>query len=179
MLEDALLIWKFKAGDSTALARIYDKYKKPLLRMATGLLNREHQAEDIVHDVFLWLAQSPEKVRLGGNLRSFLATCVVNRVRNSNKAGRRRESDTTAAAAVEAPDHSEPQRWLIASERRAMLNEALAQLPYEQREVVILHLQGKMKFREIAKSQSVSINTVQSRHRYGLEKLRSLLDGEV
>ncbi len=180
MLEDALLIWKFKAGDSTALARIYDKYKKPLLRMAAGLLNREYQAEDIVHDVFLWLAQSPEKVRLGGNLRSFLATCVVNRVRNSNRAGRRRGSDTTATAvAVEARDHSEPQRWLIASERRAKLNEALAQLPYEQREVVILHLQGKMKFREIAKSQSASINTVQSRYRYGLEKLRSLLDGEV
>ena len=38
---------------------------------------------------------------------------------------------------------------------------------------------GKMKFREIAKSQHASINTVQSRYRYGLEKLRSLLNGEV
>ena len=85
MLEDTLLIWKFKAGDGAALARIYDKYRKPLLRIATGLLNREHQAEDIVHDVFLWLAHSPEKVRLHGNLRSFLATCVVNRVRTATR----------------------------------------------------------------------------------------------
>jgi DNA-directed RNA polymerase specialized sigma24 family protein len=36
-----------------------------------------------------------------------------------------------------------------------------------------------MKFRAIAKSQNVSINTVQSRYRYGLDKLRSLLNSEV
>ena len=36
-----------------------------------------------------------------------------------------------------------------------------------------------MKFREIADSQNVSINTIQSRYRYGLERLRSLLDGKV
>jgi len=179
MLEDTLLIWKFKSGDGAALARIYDKYRVPLLRMATGLLNREHMAEDIVHDVFLWLARSPEKVRLGGNLRSFLATCVVNRVRNSNRSIRRRECDTTLAEAFGTGEDSGPEPWLIASEQRAVLNKALAQLPYEQREAVVLHLQGQMKFREIAKSQNVSINTAQSRYRYGLEKLRSLLDGEV
>ncbi len=179
MLEDTLLIWRFKAGDSTALARIYDKYRRPLLRIATGLLNREHQAEDIVHDVFLSLARSPEKVGLRGNLRSFLATCVVNRVRNSNKAGRRQEANRNSTWTSAAPGDSEPQQWLIASERRATLNAALAQIPSEQREVIVLHLQGRMRFREIAKSQSTSINTVQSRYRYGLEKLRSLLDGEV
>lgn len=178
MLEDTLLIWKFKSGDGAALARIYEKYKKPLLRIATGLLNREHQAEDIVHDVFLWLARSPEKVRPHGNLRSFLATCVVNRVRNSNKAHWRQAADASAPAGT-AAEQPEPEQWLIASERRARLNAGLAELPYEQREVLVLHLQGQMKFREIAKSQAVSINTVQSRYRYGLEKLRSLLDGEL
>ena len=55
----------------------------------------------------------------------------------------------------------------------------MAQLPYDQREAVILHLQAGMKFREIANSQNVSINTIQSRYRYGLERLRSLLDGKV
>ncbi len=179
MLEDTLLIWKFKSGDGAALARIYDKYRVPLLRMATGLLNREHLAEDIVHDVFLWLARSPKKVRLSGNLRSFLATCVVNRVRNSNRSVRRQERNATLAPAFSTSEDSGPEPWLIASERRTRLNAALAELPYEQREVVVLHLQGQAKFREIARSQNVSINTVQSRYRYGLEKLRSLLDGEV
>ncbi len=42
-----------------------------------------------------------------------------------------------------------------------------------------MHLQVAMTFKEIAVSQNVSINTVQSRYRYGLQKLRSLLDGKV
>jgi len=59
------------------------------------------------------------------------------------------------------------------------INDALAQIPYEQREVVTLHLKAGMKFREIARLQNGSVNTIQSRYRYGLEKLRLLLDDEV
>jgi len=59
------------------------------------------------------------------------------------------------------------------------LSWALGQLPYEQREVLILHVHGGMKFRAIARQQGVSINTAQGRYRYALDKLRSMLDGEV
>jgi RNA polymerase sigma-70 factor (ECF subfamily) len=52
------------------------------------------------------------------------------------------------------------------------------QLPYEQREVFILHVQGDMTFQQIAEQIGASINTVQSRYRYGIEKLRSLLNTE-
>jgi DNA-directed RNA polymerase specialized sigma24 family protein len=52
-------------------------------------------------------------------------------------------------------------------------------LPYEQREVVGLHIHGRMTFKQIAAAQQVSIKTVQSRYRYALDKLRALLDGEV
>lgn len=76
-------------------------------------------------------------------------------------------------------DSDKPERWIIHSEELDNLNKAIVQLPYHQREVVILHLQGGMKFRAIAESQNMSINTVQSRYRYGLDKLRSLLNSEV
>ena len=54
----------------------------------------------------------------------------------------------------------------------------MAKLTYEQREVIMLHLRGGMKFREIASLQGVSINTAKSRYRYGLGKLRTLLTDE-
>ena len=78
MIEDRLLIWKFKCGSTNALCRIYEKYKDNLLRLATALLSETAAAEDIVHDCFVSLAQSPEKLKLGGNLKSYLATCVAN-----------------------------------------------------------------------------------------------------
>jgi len=179
MLNDMLLIWRFRSGDSAALATIYADHRRNLLRIAAGLLSQTSLAEDIVHDVFVQLAQSPGKVRLRGNLRSFLATCVVNRVRNANKAMQRQHAGGLEAAETIVSDHPGPEGWIIVNERFTELSDALAQLPYEQREAVLLHLQAGMKFRDIAKSQGVSINTVQSRYRYGLDKLRSLLDGEV
>jgi RNA polymerase sigma factor (sigma-70 family) len=67
----------------------------------------------------------------------------------------------------------------VCSEELKQLSFAMAQLPYEQREVIMLHLHGGMMFKQIAKSQQVSINTVQSRYRYALDKLRSLMNSEM
>jgi len=72
-----------------------------------------------------------------------------------------------------------PDAWAIYSEQFARVGRAVTELPVEQREVVTLHLYGDLPFREIAAWQTTSIKTVQSRYRYGLEKLRSLLNSEV
>jgi RNA polymerase sigma-70 factor (ECF subfamily) len=72
-----------------------------------------------------------------------------------------------------------PDDAVIFNEEAGRLKEALAELPEEQREAVLLRLKAGLKFRDIAKLQQTSINTVLSRYRYGLERLRSMLDGEV
>ena len=82
MLEDKLLILRFKHGSSDALRRIYEKYRIYLLRLATALLYDAGVAEDVVHDVFLRFAQSGDEIRLKGSLKSYLRTCVVNSARN-------------------------------------------------------------------------------------------------
>jgi RNA polymerase sigma-70 factor (ECF subfamily) len=78
-----------------------------------------------------------------------------------------------------AADSAGPEHRAIFGEELRQLIRALEQLPYEQREVLILHVHGGMKFRTIARQQGVSINTTQGRYRYALDKLRSMLDGEV
>ena len=70
---------------------------------------------------------------------------------------------------------NDPAQKLICEEDAVQLFQALAELPGEQREAFVLHVQGGLKFREIANLQNVSIKTVQSRYRYGIEKLQSLL----
>jgi RNA polymerase sigma-70 factor (ECF subfamily) len=179
MIEDKLLIWRFKSGDKAALARIYEKYKIDLLKIATGLLNETNVAEDLVHDVFVKFAQSSDKLKLSGNLKGYLVTCVANHARNSKRAGQRRQAVSFDEVEPAMSNAEKPERWIIHNEELDTLNNAMAQLPYPQREVVVLHVQGGMKFKAIAKSQNVSINTVQSRYRYGLDKLRSLLNSEV
>jgi RNA polymerase sigma-70 factor (ECF subfamily) len=179
MIEDKLLIWRIKHGSSDALGQIYDKYKNNLLRLACGLLNDRNAAEDVVHDCFVSVARSAHKLKLSGNFKSYLTTCVINRVRNENKADQRRQIIGPKKAAAEASNLTRPCQWIIESEQMKLLNNAMAQLPYGQREAVILHTQADMTFKAIAELQGVSINTVQSRYRYGLEKLRSILNSEV
>ena len=179
MIEDRLLIWRFKCGSTDALCRIYEKYKDNLLRLATALLNDISAAEDVVQDVFVSFAQSAEKIKLTGNLKSYLATCVANRARNWNRARKHQETVNPNEAELAVSNLKRPEQWIIYSEQLRQLNNALAQLPYQQREAISLHLQGGMKFKAIAELQDVSINTVQSRYRYGLDKLRSILDSEV
>ena len=71
-----------------------------------------------------------------------------------------------------------PVQSAIFDEQLQLLADALFQLPLEQRETIILHLNGGMKFNEIAQMQHIPINTVQGRYRYGLNKLRTILSGE-
>jgi DNA-directed RNA polymerase specialized sigma24 family protein len=53
MVEDRLLIWKFKRGSQEALRRLYEKYKNDLLKLAVALLNDTNAADDVVQDVFV------------------------------------------------------------------------------------------------------------------------------
>lgn len=179
MLEDKLLILRFKHGSSEAFQRIYEKYRLYLLKIATALLFDVSVAEDIVHDVFTRFAQSTQTLNSHGSLKAYLRTCVINGVRNRARDDRVRSYVELSEAGPIASDQSGADQWVILREESMRLNNALSQVPFEQREVVVLHLHGNMKFREIAKLQSVSSKTIQSRYRYGLDKLRSILSSEV
>ncbi|OHB59641.1 MAG: hypothetical protein A2173_08130 [Planctomycetes bacterium RBG_13_44_8b] len=178
MFEDKWLLWKLKNGNSDVLCRIYKKYKNNMLALAVALSNNKTVAEDIVHDCFVSFAQSANKLQLKSGLKSYLSTAVANRVRNLGRDKIRPALDVDGID-IAGPDSDCPSHSAISKEQAKLINLALGQLPYEQQEVIILHLQSGLRFKEIAKSQSISINTIQSRYRYGIDKLRSILDSEV
>jgi RNA polymerase sigma factor (sigma-70 family) len=179
MLEDKRLVWRFNRGDFDALRGIYEKYKDDLVTLAAALLIDVSSAEDVVHDVFVSFMRSSGRFRLTGSLKGFLATCVANSARNKNKAGQKRRAVALDETGPVAAESNGPDGRTIFGEELRQLACALEQLPYEQREVLVLHSYGGMKFRAIARQQGVSINTVQGRYRYALDKLRSMLNGEV
>jgi len=178
MLEDKWLVWKFKHGSCNALQLIYEKYKNDLFALAIALSNDKKSAEDIVHDVFIAFAQLASKLQLRNNLKSYLSTSVANRVRNSSRKKAKLTLDLDSVE-IAAPDSNQPDRLVMSREESQQVGSALAELPYQQREVIILHFQSGLKFKEIANAQHVSVNTIQSRYRYGLNKLRTILNGEV
>ncbi|MHC4216561.1 MAG: RNA polymerase sigma factor [Planctomycetota bacterium] len=179
MLEDELLIWKFKSGDIDALRVIYQKYRTALLKLAVVLSNEVNTAEDVVQDVFLNFAQSAARIRPIGNLRSYLMTSVANRLRNLRRSRQRHQGCSIEKSDCLVSDLRRPEQWALLSEELQLLSNAMAQIPDKQREVIALYMQGQMSFRQIAKFQKASASTIRGRYRYGLDKLRSLLNSEV
>lgn len=179
MLHEKLLIWRFNRGDREVVRQIYERYKHDLVTLATVLLYEKNTAEDVVHDVFVGFIEAAKDFRLTGSLKGYLSTCVANKARNFNKSKTRRRNTGLDEAEGIAGVGLGPECSAIFGERSAKLGECLSELVYEQREVVLLHLYSGLKFKAIAEAQGVSINTVQGRYRYGLGKLRSMLNGEV
>ena len=181
MLEDKLLIWKYNRGRTEILHRIYEKYKNDLLTLATALLYDKHAAEDVVQDVFVNLINSCGKLQINTNLKGYLATSISNKVRDRIRTNRKlktvpldlAESTTSQTTTATHDDHL----WF--DENVKSLVRALATIPSEQREVIMLRLYSGLTFKAIAQNLNQSINTIQGRYRYGLTKLRSLLNGEI
>jgi len=178
MLEDKLLIWKLKCGNRDALRLLYEKYKDNLRTIACSLLHDTHTAEDVLHDVFVVFAENARQLQIRTSLKNYLTTCVINRVHDEFRRMPKRMIELDKAGTISSDSYC-PEGRIIADENSQVVANALAEIPLEQREVIVLHLTGKLKFKEIARMQQTSISTVHGRYRYGLMKLSKILDGEL
>jgi RNA polymerase sigma-70 factor (ECF subfamily) len=175
MLDDHLLWWRAKRGSHMAFDLIYQRYGDRMLTVALHLLGRVGDAEDVVQEVFTSLVEAPQTIELRGSLKSFLAVCVANKARDllrRRKLAPMRQDGPTPA------DHEEPPELVIRTEEVLRLHAALQRLPYEQQEVIALHIHAGLTFRAVARALRVPLGTVQSRYRYGLKSLRTELERE-
>jgi RNA polymerase sigma-70 factor (ECF subfamily) len=179
MVEDRLLLWRFKYGNRDAFRLIYEKYAADMLTLAANLLGDSSTAEDVVQDVFISFAKAVGQFRLRGSLKGYLITCVANRSRDYIRQNKRRRTVSVEDIKQRVSEAKSPVQLVIHGEELQKLSGALTELPYEQREAIVLHLHGNLRFRQIAKFQRVCVKTALSRYRYGLDKLRSMLNGEV
>ena len=176
MLDDPILLWRSKRGDRKAFDLLYERHLDTLLTVAMSLLGNASDAEDAVQEVFASFVGSLDTITLRSSLRNFLAVCVANKSRDMLRRRNRPFADPRGATApVEAPETLE---LVTQSEQVNRLVEALARLPYEQREVITLHIHAGLTFRAMARALKVSLGTVQSRYRYGLNNLKTALNGE-
>lgn len=177
MLDDKRLIWELKHGDKDALRQIYMEYKDNLLTIAVSLLHDVGAAEDVLHDVFVSFAAGVGRIELRVSLRNYLAASIVNRVRDRFRKKKHHVVELDKVGQISS-DSNGPEQLVIFAEQSQLLADALFQLPLEQRETIVLHLNGGLKFKEIANVQHIPVSTIQGRYRYGINKLRTILSGD-
>jgi len=178
MLDERLVVWKLKRGDGESLRQIYGKYKDQLLLIGTCLLNEARAAEEILHDVFVSFAEGAGQFHLYGSLKNYLIICVVEQVRGKFREKMYKVVGLDSMGPILSGPQGE-EEGMMDSEESQIVAEALAEVGEQQRNAVILHLLGGMKFSEIGRMQNVSASTAEGRYRYGLDTLRKLLDART
>jgi RNA polymerase sigma-70 factor (ECF subfamily) len=184
---DEVLLQAYRAGDVRAFERLVARYEKPIWNFLRRFVADAATAEDLLQEVFLRVVKSADEWRGAAKFSTWLYTIARNlTVDQSRRAVHRNAasldgpahagSDSTATLHDRLPS---PDRRAddLASDRetKRRIDEAVAALPAEQREVFLMREVMEMPFAEIATAVGASEPTVKSRMRYALEKLRAAL----
>jgi RNA polymerase sigma-70 factor (ECF subfamily) len=177
--EEAELLRALARGDESAFARIYDRYSPILLGLLLRILRSRAEAEDVLQEVFLQVWQRAHSFDAErGRAFTWLVTLARSRAIDRLRSVGSRER-AARASAEEALPESEPAEWAdnaaIRSERAEAVRAALAELPEEQRQVLMLAYIEGMSQSEIAAAKNQPLGTVKTRTRSALRKLSDSL----
>ena len=170
------LWYRIKDGDSTALAELYDGFAGAMFSLSLEILGDRWEAEEVIQDVFAYLWRKPDAFATGkGKFSSWLLVLTRNRSIDRYRSRKRRldrgESDDTLQAREDTSQADGAQEATISDERNH-LRTAFTILPTEQRQVLELSYFKGMNHIEISEALNLSLGTVKSRIRLGIEKLR-------
>jgi len=166
---------KAETGQAS-LEHLYDQYAHALFRYALALVGSPEDAEDAVQEVFVRIAGEQKRSESIANVKAYLFAATRNAAYSILRSRRRRARLEQAMCAESEAGH--PEEASARLSRSSVLREVFAELPIEQREVLVLKIFDEMTFKEIAETVGASINTVGSRYRYGIERLRQALEEE-
>ena len=178
-MNDAQLIKAFCEGDTGAFNALVDRWQHRIHRVAYRYFNSHDEAREITQKTFIRVYK---KLKTLDDYNAFSAW--IYRIANNlcldeaKRAGRKKSAsmDEFDQAPIANTISEHPDRPLQQKELEAILQQALQQLPAEQRMVVIMKEYEGMKFREIAEVLHIPESTVKSRMYYGLRTLRGIFD---
>lgn len=182
---------RYQRGDRGAFAELLRRHKTPLYNFVLRHLRSASAAEDITQETFLRVVQRAAEFKHEARFTTWLYTIARNQcIDHGRKMKLRRHPSLDAPATPgSGDDGSRPMLEVLADGRpdgnvgraaewsamRRSIVTAVEALPDEQREVFLLREVANLPFKEIAEVTGIAENTVKSRMRYALERLRVAL----
>jgi RNA polymerase sigma factor (sigma-70 family) len=174
-LSDEALVALAARQEEPALAELYDRYGRPAYGLALRILRDESLAEDAVQDAFLAIWRTAQRfVPERGKASTWILTLVHRRAVDVVRREQRRRTDTLEHAPEPATlTGVDEEAWLRL--QREVVQDALRQLPDQQREALELAYYGGFTQSELAERLGQPLGTIKSRMFMGLARLRELL----
>jgi len=154
-----------KKLSAAEVRHLYDQHGPALVAYARSFVTDAAAAEDVVHQIFLRLLST--EIEMPDVPVAYVYRAVRNSALNARRNGQR---DAPLDQQLSVFKHRGGNM-----EAALTLEKALGELPEEQREVVVMRIWSGLTLEEAAVATGVPLNTVASRYRYALEKLREKL----
>ena len=179
-LPDDALMSAYARGDAAAFEQLYGRHRTRLYRYLLRQLRDGALADEFFQDVWQKVIAARAGWTPDAPFGTWLYRIAHNRLGDHWRAAKYRPPAPEDAdeRAARIPDPDTPERQLSEFEQRRRLQLALDALPPEQREVVVLRLEQELTLEEIGEITGVGRETVKSRLRYAMDKLRAGLGSE-
>jgi RNA polymerase sigma-70 factor (ECF subfamily) len=178
---DANLIRRYLAGQDRAFDKLFKRYERPLFSFILRFVRDREGAEDLFQQTWMKVIKALPQYEERGSFSSWLFgianNCCVDHAR---KKARSKVDDLTSSEGMDRlPNpHPNPEDTVIKKEQKVWLEQAVEQLPQEQKQVVLMRLFGQLPFKEIARVVNCPLNTVLGRMHYALKNLRKMAEQE-
>ena len=177
--KDVELLKAIVARNEAALAQLYDRYRAILFGLLMRILNNRAEAEDVLQEVFLQVwRRAADFDENRGRPFTWLVTLARSRGIDRLRTLAARERVAVAGAREENEAVSDAASDAFRSEQRGLVNNALNQLPDEQKRPLMLAYFDGLTQSEIAARVGAPLGTVKTRMRTGMMKLRQVLAGK-
>lgn len=185
---DEILMVRYQRGERKAFVELVRRHNRPIYNFVLRQLRVPSVAEDVTQDVFMRLVQNAAEFKHEARFLTWLYTIARNLcIDQLRKLSHRRHAslDQPQAEQNDAPSlgdtvadpnpQASAERNALSAEVRSSIVKAVDSLPEDQREVFLLREVANLPFRDIAEITGVGENTVKSRMRYALDRLKDAL----
>jgi RNA polymerase sigma-70 factor (ECF subfamily) len=185
---DEALMFRYQGGDVRAFEVLLTRHRRGVYNFIYRYVNSRDRAEDLMQETFLRVIKGARGYQKQAKFTTWLYTIARNLCVDHSRRQKHRKAaslDQPLGRGEEGKDRTmldrvpgkemQSDRKVINQQLHASMQQAIAGLPDQQREVFLMREFLDMPFKDIAKVVGVPENTVKSRMRYALEKLRQEL----
>jgi len=175
MKEEQYLLEELRRGNKAAFTLLFRKYYKDLVLFGGNFLHDKGICEDIVQDLFVKLWTHPEKMEIDTSFKSFMLKSVQNSCIDHLRHKKVVLEHESYSALFDYDDNMDTENYVLYSDLKDSLDEALTRLPGECRQAFQMNRFDGLKYKEIAEQLNVSERTIEVRIGKAIGLLRQYL----